>query len=117
MGDRTGELSNRRDTMGVPDRLPIFLRLTAFSHIPHGPNEFDEFAGFVESRMTYDLDALNLSIGQQQSMLKIEILSMLPCTIYCLVHYSSILRVRSLQHEIHCRLLGTVTSEDAKRFL
>jgi hypothetical protein len=54
------------------------------------------YPGFVENRMTYDMDGLDFSIGHQQSMFKIEILPIRRCTLYCLLNTGSIVWMSSL---------------------
>ena len=90
MGDRGRQLPHGRDAIGVRERLPFFFRPPTFGYIHHGSHEFDEIADVVEHRMTDNVDVLELSIGHQQSMFKIEILPVLRCTIDCLLNTGSV---------------------------
>src|SRR6266566_7004655 len=50
-------------------------------------------------------------------MFKIEILPFLRRTVDCLLNTSSVVWMSSLEHELHCRLIGLVAAEDTKGFL
>src|SRR6266478_5407213 len=50
-------------------------------------------------------------------MFKIEILSFLHCAVDYLLNKGSIVRMSTLEHELHRRLIGRVASKDAKGFL
>ncbi len=50
-------------------------------------------------------------------MFKIAILPFLRCTVDCLLKRDSVVWMSSLEHELHCRLIGLVAAEDAKGFL
>src|SRR6266436_59054 len=50
-------------------------------------------------------------------MFKIEILPFLCCAVDCLLNTSSVVRMSSLEYELHCWLIGSVAFEDAKSFL
>src|SRR6202047_4255202 len=50
-------------------------------------------------------------------MFKIDILSFLHCAVDCLLHTGSVVRMSTLEHEPHCRLISRVAFKDAKGFL
>ena len=50
-------------------------------------------------------------------MFKIEIFPFLRRTVDELLNMSSVVRMRSLEDELHCGLIGSVAFKDAKSFL
>src|SRR3984893_7433953 len=50
-------------------------------------------------------------------MFKIEILPFLRCAVDCLLNEGYVVRMSSLEYELHCWLIGSVAFKDAKSFL
>src|SRR6266853_6490824 len=50
-------------------------------------------------------------------MFKIEILPFLRCAVECLLNAGSVVWMSSVDHELHCRLIGSVAVKDTKGFL
>src|SRR6266436_5771690 len=49
-------------------------------------------------------------------MFKIEILPFLRCAVDCLLNTSGVVWMSSVEHKLHCRLIGSVAFKDAKGF-
>src|SRR6266446_6418196 len=67
--------------------------------------------------MAHNMNILDRTIGHQQPMFKIEILPFLRCAVECLLNAGSVVWMSSVDHELHCRLIGSVAVKDTKGFL
>jgi hypothetical protein len=110
-------MPHRCDAIGVREGLSLFFRPPPFGHIHNGSYEFNEIAGFARNRTAYDMNVFDCPIGHQQSVFKIKIRPFLRCTINCLLHLGSVVRMGSFERKSYRRLVGSLVSEDAKSFL
>src|SRR6266853_129231 len=54
-------------------RAQFFLRPFAFGDVNHGAHEFNQIAGWAESRMAHHVDDSNLAAGMDDSVIQLEL--------------------------------------------
>src|SRR5258706_6324907 len=118
MGDRGRQLPQGRDAMGVRERLSLFLRPPAFSHIHQGPNEFDHIAGWAENRVTYGLDLSDLAAWMRNSIADVEIYLFADCRLEAFCSSGPVIRMKApLQFSKSRRPPCGIETQNAERFL